>query len=186
MFTNVLYNILGYKDIFNHFLKFITNDASKKFNNIHFNISKEVVVNKGRIDLYAESDLYSIIIENKIHSGLNGVKLDDSCTQLKTYYDFIYNKTKKKPLCFITAPNYKINDLKNEIKKYDINMLDIFKIISYGQIAEFIRFVIDNKIFDNDFIYINYLEDVYISFKNHSLTLQEKYATKFLNAINKK
>ena len=41
-------------------------------------------------------------------------------------------------------------------------MLDIFKIISYGQIIEFLRLAIDNKIFDNNFIYINYLEDVYI------------------------
>lgn len=185
IFTNVLYNIFSYKKIFNFFLKFITKDNSNFVDDIKFEISREKVINNGRIDLYATSNKLNVIIENKIHSGLNGVKLDDSCSQLQIYYDYDYKKYGRKPLCFIIAPNYKINDLNNEINKYDPNMLKIFKIISYAKIAKFLRIAIDNKLFDYDFRYFKYLEDIYIALKNHSLTLKEFYVTKFLNALNK-
>lgn len=41
------------------------------------------------MDVCAESRSQRVIIENKVYSGLNGVRPADNTTQLSTYYSWI-------------------------------------------------------------------------------------------------
>lgn len=187
VFTNILFNILSYKDIFkhfcNHFIKGKINNIN--INNDIFQVEREKKISGGRIDLYASSNKYHVIIENKIHSGLNGIKKFDTCSQLKTYYQYIYKKTEKEPICFIATPNYKIEQIKMEIKKYDPKMIDIFNILPYKELSLFIKKMVDNNILDKNFSYYKYVNDVIDSLNKHSYTLKETYSLMFYNALNK-
>lgn len=187
IFTNMLSSMFSYKNVFNYFCKeFIY----KKINdidvdNVNFKVNREVNISGGRIDILALSNQYDVIIENKIHSGLNGIKSDDHCSQLKTYYDEIYKRKNKKPICFVLVPNYKKEDILNEIIEFDKEMINIFRILTYKDIYDFLNKMINQKVLDSNYVYFKYLDDLLESIKKHSLTLKEFYIELFKEAINK-
>lgn len=187
IFTNMIWSIFNYKDIFNHFCNdfiFKKNINKQNTQNIKFNVVKEKKVKNGRIDIFASSNIYDVIIENKIHSGLNGIKKEDSCTQLKIYYDYISKQRQKKPICFILIPNYKKEDILEEINKSDKKMKNIFRVITYKEIYIFLEKCIKQQILDSQYIYFRYLNDLLLGIKKHSLTSKELYTNLFCEAIS--
>lgn len=187
IFTNMLWSIFSYKNVFNYFCNdfiFEKNINKQNIRNIQFDVVKEEKVQDGRIDIFASSNTYDVIIENKIHSGLNGIKKEDSCTQLKIYYDHILKQRKKKPICFILIPNYKEEDILEEIKKSDKTMKNIFKIITYKEIHTFLEKCIKEQIIDSQYVYFRYLKDLLLGIKKHTLTSKELYTNLFCEAIS--
>ena len=83
-----------------------------------FDVFREATIVGGRIDVCAESNSQRVVIENKINSGLNGIKPASSETQLNKYYEWALDK-KMKPLCFITVPDARKSEISEEIKRFD-------------------------------------------------------------------
>ncbi len=103
-----------------------------------FRVAREHTIVGGRMDICAESDSQRIVIENKVDSGLNGIDKADSSTQLSDYYNWACEK-EMAPLCFITVPDYRMDEIRSEIRKYDPKMESEYMIVPYSQIAKFIR-----------------------------------------------
>ncbi len=151
---------------------------------------------KGRMDVCA--DIYAddgettliqrIIIENKIDSGLNGVDEGKKISQLNTYYKWgqgigtSEHPRRKKPLCFVVAPDYRIQDLENEIKEKDKkksqkdSMSRKYHLLSYGQIAGFIEK--NQKELEKEINPV-YVKEFIQSFRAHSLNKKDDYAWRF-------
>lgn len=187
IFTNMLWSIFSYKNVFNYFCNdfiFEKNINKQNIRNIQFDVVKEKKVQNGRIDIFASSNTYDVIIENKIHSGLNGIKKEDSSTQLKIYHDCILKERQKEPICFILIPNYKEEDILEEINKSDKKMKNIFKIITYKEIYIFLEKCIKEQIIDSQYVYFRYLNDLLLGIKKHSLTSKELYTNLFCEAIS--
>ncbi|MCU4116919.1 PD-(D/E)XK nuclease family protein [Mycoplasma zalophi] len=182
-FTNMFYSILSFKNLLKKFC--ITFRGKKIFDqNSDYEVYKEYVVENGRLDIYAKGLKQNIIIENKIRSGLNGIKSEDKITQLSTYYKWA-NKADSEydPLFFIIAPNFRILEIENEIEKLDPEMKNIYKIISYKEIADFIENEYNNKTLDKTYEFYNLIPQIIIAFNNltHE-TKEDQYATMFLNS----
>ena len=189
-YTNMFYNILQDNNIFIEFLKTFDNDCKKnpnKFDNLIFDVKRENKIVNGRMDICATSknNEYRVVIENKIHSGLNGVDKKSNETQLNQYHNWAKECTYT-PICFIMAPDYKVNYISNEIKIFDPNMSSKFKIIPYSKIKDFIN---SNKNYiteNNTLINENYINDIICAFANHSYTSkEEKIRNDFLQEIEK-
>ncbi|MBU4691024.1 PD-(D/E)XK nuclease family protein [Mycoplasma zalophi] len=181
-FTNMFYSILSFKDLIKKFC--ITFQDKKIFDkNSDYEVFKEYVVENGRLDIYARGSKQNIIIENKIRSGLNGINSEDKITQLSTYYKWA-NKvdSEYEPLFFIIAPNFRILEIKNEIEKLDPKMKNIYKIISYKEIADFIENEYKNQTLDKTYEFYNLIPQIIIAFNNltHE-TKEDQYARMFLN-----
>ncbi|WPL41301.1 hypothetical protein [Malacoplasma iowae] len=145
VFTNILYTILSYKNVFNLFLEEFY-DKDLNYNELNFILKKEHKIKGGRIDIYASNNnkKIGIVIENKIISGLNGIN-DKNYSQLDTYYK--WNKENHCiPLSFLFVPNYKENEIKSQMNK---QMKEKYKIIKYSDIHKFLNKINSNKIFDD-------------------------------------
>jgi len=167
-FTSLLCDLFKSSDnIFNKFIKycvdpknilpslvfdFKANDIEKE-KVIKSSIDDEEVCEEG-IDIFAENKDSVVIIVNKINSGLNGTYEADGKkkSQLSTYY----NKYKdKNTLCFIMCPDFKKNELIEEIKKEDPEMENVYDFILYSKIKEFLK-----KEDWNDFSHKDLIEDI--------------------------
>ncbi|MCH5170983.1 MAG: PD-(D/E)XK nuclease family protein [Oscillospiraceae bacterium] len=186
VYTNILHSILSQGELLKHFCeKFKYKNAFDSSGT--FKVFRETTVVDGRMDVCAESDKQRVIIENKVNSGLNGIKPADEKSQLSTYYDKWGNNKEKemKPLCFMTAPNYKTKELEREIKNYDKDMAVIYKIIPYGDIADFIEEESKKGNIPETYIYHDLVSQIIQAFKNLSYeTKEEIYAQMFLAATN--
>ena len=142
--------------------------------------SREKKVVDGRMDVCASSGDQKIIIENKINSGLNGVKRDQTA-QLTTYYNWGKEHTSIDPLCFLTFPDIYEDKILKDIRLHDPQMENIFNRVTYGQIAEFLS---DHKQdIPSSYEYIDYIDDIIQAFKNLSYKTKENYyAQKFYQA----
>lgn len=107
----VFSNLLAYYFDYNHatFSKFASKVLGIRGMELDFSVRREYK----NIDIYVTSGSRSIVIENKIKSGVNGRRGDGS-TQLDKYF-----KTAKEEAgddsaiaCFVFAPDYSQNDLK--------------------------------------------------------------------------
>ena len=204
-YTNILYSILNYKDFLTRFLnKFKM--ANSKISTKKFDVKRETGIVNGRMDICAESEDQRIVIENKVHSGLNGFEVieedidrkndnevieneDNSKTQLAKYFIWANVKNDQNgnfnPVCFITCPDYHRSEIENEIKAKDTSMISKYILVKYSQIVEFI---IDNiNDIDEDYEFFDYKNDLVEIFKKHSQeSKKEKITTDFKLAINKK
>ena len=150
----------------------------------NYKVYRETKVVDGRMDVCAEGDKQRVIIENKVYSGLNGIKPADNKTQLFTYYEWGKNKDYE-PLCFIVAPNFKVAEIKREIEKLDVDMKDIYEVRSYGDIATFINQQYEEGIIDETYEFYSLIPQIINAFKNLSYSTKEDlYAKMFLNATN--
>lgn len=116
---------------------------------------------RGRIDLWLESDKNTVVIENKVKSGINGSRHDleskTTITQLDDYCKFSEKQNKKNHYYFIFAPNY------NEIETTKGN--------KYSH--------------NNNYTVIRYKE-IYDYFKNHTVQIDEYNCySQFVNALAK-
>lgn len=186
-FTNMLYSILSQKDLFYQFCNEFKADT-QDISNIPFKVEREKVVSNGRMDISGEAKsedtVYQrVIIENKIWSGLNGVNERKKITQLSTYYDLWGKEDNTRPilepLCFVIAPNYRIRHVEEEINDLDPAMKDVYGIIPYSKIADFIE-----KHMNQIEQYSEYVKDCLLAFKKHAYeNEQELFTQLFKDAI---
>lgn len=184
-YTNILQSILNHQDLLNKFCKnFDTkstydDESNSSFQNL---VKRERSVSDGRIDISADNKNQRVIIENKIYSGLNGIHSEDKISQLSTYY--AWGNNGKKPVCFIVCPNFKINEIELEINDKDPQMKNVYNIVGYKEIADFIR---ENLcVLKQNYIYKKYVDDFFDIFNNFGYKDKfEYFEDMFLEAINK-
>lgn len=176
IFTNLMYYY--FKNSINLF-----NEFAKEYLGIEdnfYNIEREKTINdemnKGRIDLWAESNNNIIIIENKIMSGLNGLDKENNISQLDTYYKYAEAVAEgRKIIGVIFVPNYNKKFVEQEKSKYSIG--NEYSIITYNKLYKFFN---DRQ---NKFADDKYYKDFVKSLFKHTLTPREKMERKFVIAI---
>lgn len=182
VFTNILHGILKQGELFKHFCNRFRGD--RIFNtNEEFDVRSEKTIVKGRMDVCAESDNQRVIIENKINSGLNGVRTEKNSTQLSTYYEWGTKKTTS-PLCFVAVPDNRMSEIQREIEEQDPTMINVYQIITYGEIAEFIKYEFDNNCIPETYAHYSLVPQIINAFKRHALSKEDNYARMFLDATN--
>ena len=146
-----------------------------------FDIIRE---SNNNIDLWIEDDNNVFVIENKIKSGINGIK-DDGYSQLNKYQEYTEKRISnpdddaygKISHYYIFTPNY------NHIDTSKYNLAKPYTIITYKDIYDFFR---KNA--------ANFLEDKYFSdflkgLKNHTVSISELnfsiMRARFLEKINR-
>ena len=158
----------------------IKNEYNKKLC-INNNITVER--ENAHIDLLIQDANNVIVIENKIKSGINGIKYDIHGdlvgSQLSDYYHYIKNNdefNKKNSFFYIFAPDY------NRIDTDKIqNIKGVYKIIPYHRIYNFFRKYDNSKIpYFKEFLYA--LEKHINSTDN---VLEIETHRKFMQKINK-
>ena len=194
-YTNMLYSVLEQGNLFNKFCKEFQNkylfDSETSVENVHpidemeqFEISRESKIVNGRMDICAESDIRRVIIENKVYSGLNGIRPADNETQLSTYYKWGKQKDGSEPLCLITLPDSRVDDIEREIKEYDRQssgpkMAQIYRYVPYSEIAKFIG----KNTCPQDYAYCALWSQIMHAFENLGQANKEDlYARMFLAA----
>ena len=183
VYTNILHSLLSESDLLKKFCERYKED---KLFDLHgtFKVFRETKVVDGRMDVCGESANQRVIIENKVYSGLNGLKPADNKTQLSTYYEWGKEKDME-PLCFVVAPNFRIGDIKNEITKLDPLMEPIYLIKTYGDVAAFIEEEYNAGNIPPTYIYYFLIPQIINAFRNFSYSTKEDlYARKFLEATN--
>lgn len=105
-------------------------------------ITSLVRESENNIDLWIETETHIIVIENKIHSGINGVKQNgnEKTTQLDKYYEHAKKKCREsqKLALFLFAPNY--SSIKpSELKGIDPKSSEEWEytLITYKEIYDF-------------------------------------------------
>lgn len=79
------------------------------------------------------------------------------------------------PLCFVVAPNFRVNEIKREIQEHNHRMELIYLIKTYGDIADFIeRQYKSNKISDR-YIYYSLIPQIINAFRNYSYSTKELF-----------
>lgn len=189
-YTNILASLLnftenGKKEIFNEFCKEFNSNKVKFDDSQDYKIIKENTICEGRMDICADSPKQRVVIENKVFSGLNGLKKEDEKSQLSTYYKWgiepcMANGTKRNdPLCFLVVPDFEKDIILNEIQINDPSMENVYQIITFGKVAEFIE---KNRNRFRGYTYKKILDQIIKAFKNYSMSEQDKYADMFLEA----
>lgn len=183
IFTNILFSLLKDGNLFNDFCNEFR--GSKTFClKENFNVFREATVVGGRTDICANSESQRVVIENKINSGLNGLKPLSNSSQLSQYYVWAKNGKTIEPLCFIVLPDSRKSEIKKEIERKDPLMKDVYNIIGYGEIADFVETKMKQKKLEA-YLYEPLLPQIIQAFKNLSKTTQaDLYARLFLEATN--
>ena len=166
IFSNLLQHYFEYdKNIFRKFAKDLlrVDDFSSQFE-----IIRESVNN---IDLLVKGSKHVFVIENKIRSGINGIKLHGGESQLNKYQDKIEDRVRdpddeyelcgKEPHYYIFTPNYNHID----ISKYKLKKP--YKIITYKELYEFFS--------NNATSYIDdkYFPDFLKGLRRHTMSMAE-------------
>lgn len=120
------------------------------------------------IDLWIEDEKHVLVIENKIKSGLNGLK-DNNYSQLNKYQEYteelISNPESKsygkKSYYFIFTPNY------NQIDTSKYNLKKPYKTINYSTTY---NFFCDNAV---SFMDEKFFSDFLKGLKNHTMSISE-------------
>jgi hypothetical protein len=156
---NIFSNLLSYFFEYSHksFQRFAAEVLDIPNMELSFSVERETME---RIDLWIQSDKDIIVIENKIKSGINGVKEDYS--QLRKYREFAEaNKDKKTVHYYVFAPNY----TGIELSKYADG--NCYTLISYSKIYDF--FVRESATYIADRAFPDFLRGL----KRHTLSLPE-------------
>lgn len=176
-------NLLAYYFQYNKaiFRKFVREILGVDDLRPRFDIIRE---SNNNIDLWIEDDNNVFVIENKIKSGINGIK-DDGYSQLNKYQEYTEKRISnpdddaygKISHYYIFTPNY------NHIDTSKYNLAKPYTIITYKDIYDFFR---KNA--------ANFLEDKYFSdflkgLKNHTVSISELnfsiMRARFLERINR-
>lgn len=204
VFSNMLYYYLYKKGLFKHFAKSLFNIELSSNTKIYKEKSTYSDSKIGRIDLFVEdtTNKICIIIENKLKSAINGrYYTNDSETNkvieksqlykymkwVETYKDEKEEKYKKyKKYYYIFVPNYKEDELKNDIEMNNLmpkneNNDDLYRIITYKEIFDFFNSKEMRQKMCNDKYYTDFIN----SLSYHIYTADKEMERKFVNAIRK-
>lgn len=152
--------------------------------------------NGGRIDLLIcdNEKKNVIVIENKIKSDINNISTDENnSTQLRRYYNYvswlidrIEPHTEIKPYFLILTPNYNIPVIEEERDKnnkmLDPQMSDIYKIITYKELYDFLTK--KRSIFEDDANFKAFYEAMQRhTYQNVNAFLYNEMGKKFIRRI---
>lgn len=152
--------------------------------------------NGGRIDLLIcdNEKKNMIVIENKIKSEINSIKTDENnSTQLRRYYNYVRwlidgKKTHDgmNPHFLILTPNYNIPKIEKERdenkKELDTQMNDIYKIITYKELYDFLSKKI--SVFEDDANFKAFYEAMQRhTYQNVNAYLYNEMEEKFIRRI---
>lgn len=125
----------------------------------------------GRIDIFiSDNNKNVIVIENKIKSDINDISTDENNnTQLRRYYNYVNWLTSDEseenlnpPHFLILTPNYNIPEIEEEKdgnqKLLVPQMKDIYKIITYNELYDFLSAKINE--FNDDANFIAFYEAI--------------------------
>ncbi len=144
-----------------------------------FKITRE----EKNIDLLFTDDHYAIVIENKIRSGINGIKekrqeIGKKESQLSKYFEYIQNTyvatAHKKAFFFLLIPDYHSISLK------DLEKAEQYTIIHYSAVFDFFS---KRKI--NDIHYADFLSALKIHTTSTDNRREEEMYYRFAEAIKK-
>lgn len=184
IYTNMLHSILSQGDLLKDFCEKFKKDNQKFNSSEAFTVLRELKVVDGRIDVCAESEEQRVIIENKIDSGLNGLKPEDNISQLSTYHKWGLEKPIE-PLCFVVAPDYRKSEIEREIHELDKNMEEVYSVRTYGDIAKFLKDEYEKGNIPSAYAYYSLVPEIIKAFENLSYSTKEDlYARMFLEATN--
>ncbi len=118
---------------------------------------------KHDVDLWIENDQFILVIENKIHSAINGIEPDDPNSQLDKYRGEAESEAKNKGKtveCYVFAP---------ESNNVDINKVETagYKFVSYKKLHKF--FKENDSLFKDD-----YYDEFLWGLERHALTSAER------------
>ena len=163
-YTNLLYSVLGWSNTLNLFLKRF--GKGKPVDKSQFKVKRELripscgKIKGGRTDVCAYTSKQKIVIENKIFSGLNGVNKDNKTTQLTIYHNWATQDTTMDPLCFITCPDYRKQEIELEI---EAPMKGVYTFVGYSEVSLFIE-ELKKKNHFSGYVYEKYISDIVSSF----------------------
>ncbi len=178
-YTNILYSVLKHSNLMTKFCEKFK--KTELVNEEKFNVFREYSVAGGRMDVCAESENHQqrVVIENKVFSGLNGIHKDDS-SQLDKYYEWATKEPYKSPLCFVVAPDHRIEDLKKETTQ---EMLKHYEFVGYSEIVNFLKENL-TELENEDYEFNKYAKDFISVFSHHAhKSKQEYFENLFLSAI---
>ncbi len=182
LYTNILYSVLSHDDLLEKFCQQFKKKTEALDTSAKYNVNRETKIVDGRMDICASNGVQNIVIENKILSGLNGIK-KNSTTQLSTYYNGFACKAQRTPLCFIVAPNSRKNEIDTEIGQYDPTIKGKYNFVGYKELADFLRANMQS-LKQPSYQYNKYADDFPDIFDEYGYgTKQELYANMFLAAI---
>ena len=175
VFSNLLaHYFMQSTDVFVTFCKEILGIGSIDKN---YTIERETQDN---IDLLIQDNKNVIVIENKIKSGINGIRhdvySDEIQSQLCKYHDFANGIAKGRNVsCFIFSPNYNYLDITNH------KASQYYRVIKYSELYDFYMKQ-DKAIFDK------YFDDFLKALYKHTLMvdselfeeMRRKFATRIL------
>ena len=183
-YTNILYNLFASNTVLlTRFLDAISKGAIKA-GGVPIEIRREKKIVQGRMDICAEFSVggvvHRVVLENKVDSGLNGKKPKEKTTQLDEYYRWAIENGAT-PHCFILVPNYHLDDLEYDIKKYASGMASCYTITTYKEIFDF--FKAEKKTISASKPYGRFYDDVLELFGRLSLSRRNLFEYLFIQAI---
>ena len=145
------------------------------------------IPNGGRIDLFIRDNDNIIVIENKIKSDINSISSDKEDTnQLDRYYNFVFwlmeskfpNTRRPQPHFLILAPDYNIPVLSDNVK-------DIYKILTYKNLYDFLMEKNVKEIIEKDTNFVAFRDVIFRhTFSNQNEYLYYEMLEKFNNRID--
>ena len=179
----VSYNELAFSNAIAYFFEKYPHLISGFMNSIghSFDASKRITIyrEKMNIDILITNGRQSIVIENKITSGINGIdRHDPNKSQLLKYYNILNGELKEQcpnPSFFVLTPNYNDIDLSQYAGgKYYTKLL-------YGQ---FYEFLITQPEYNSDILFQNFVNAVERHASYYCNDQYEEMKQRFLTTIN--
>lgn len=134
---------------------------------------------KRNIDLLLTNGNKSIVIENKITSGINGIdRHDPSKSQLKKYYDILNSDLKQQfpnPSFFVLTPNY--NDI--DLSQYAAG--EHYTKLLYSQLYDYLK---GQAEYESDVLFQNYVDAMERHTSFYCNDQYEDMKQRFLTTIN--
>ena len=179
----ISYNELAFSNAIAYFFEKYPHLISGFMNSIghSFDASKKVTIyrEKMNIDILITNGAQSIVLENKITSGINGIdRHDTNKSQLLKYYELLNGVLKNQfpnPSFFVLTPNYNDIDLSQYAGgKYYTKLL-------YGQ---FYEFLIAQPEYNSDILFQNFVNAVERHASYYCNDQYEEMKQRFLTIIN--
>lgn len=184
VFSNLLYYYFNKQYILNRFICEVLQCVDNRIKKVEYDY--EIYREKMHIDILVEDKNQVLVIENKIKAKIHGKK-EDGTSQLTKYYEEVDKMIKeeielkqreKEPerFFFIFVPNYNRASIEMQLNN-DVEKK--YKLISYGEIYEFFRKIINEK----------YIDDFCLAMERHTKSsypddLFAENLNKFLKRIN--